>query len=163
MIVVLNPRDEQVAAAMLDVQIPAYEAEAELIQFDGIPQLRDTIETLGLTEETFIGWMAEGELTGFLSYQPEAGDYTICRLVVHPKHTRKGIASALLEHFLTRIAKKCEVSVSTGEANLPAKRLYGRFGFRETGRIKVAPDVWIVSMVKKGICPLVQEKPPECS
>ena len=132
-----------------------------MIQFNGIPQLRDTIETLGLTEETFIGWMAEGELTGFLSYQPEAGGYAICRLVVQPKHTRKGIASALLDHFLTRIAKKCEVSVSTGEANLPAKRLYGQFGFRETGRIEVAPDVWIVSMVKKGICPQVQEKPPE--
>jgi FR47-like protein. len=43
-------------------------------------------------------------------------------------------------------ARGKKVKVSTGAANEPAIRLYKQLGFAETGRIEVAPGIFLTNM-----------------
>ncbi|MFN2745483.1 GNAT family N-acetyltransferase [Bacillus sp. z60-18] len=130
MIQLLNQKDPDTARFILNVQIPAYQKEAEIIQFDGIPQLYETVSDISNTDETFIGSFEGGVLTGIASYTLAAGKLVICRLAVHPAHVRKGIALALLHYVL--MEDEAEVfEVTTGARNEPAKALYQKLGFTE--------------------------------
>lgn len=64
---------------------------------------------------------------------PEA---EILNLVVAPDLRRQGLATALLQEGLDRLAQArvSRVWLEVRESNTPAKRLYDRFGFRQTGR-----------------------------
>ncbi|MCR8843279.1 GNAT family N-acetyltransferase [Paenibacillus sp. SC116] len=135
--------NEAIAKQMLDVQIPSYQIEAELIDFYDIPQLKDTVETVMASNETFVGYFVEDELAAFISYTDEGQVIDICRLVVHPNYFRKGIARKLVAHVLDEIAKYKKVIVSTGAKNAPAKQLYEQCGFQEMKDIEVAPNVFI--------------------
>ncbi len=46
---------EEVAKQVLQIQIPAYKVEAELIDFYDIPPLKDTVSSLQQCGETFTG------------------------------------------------------------------------------------------------------------
>ncbi|WP_110928624.1 GNAT family N-acetyltransferase [Bacillus massiliglaciei] len=129
MIVALDTCDRNIAEQILAVQTPAYQVEAELIGFNEIPALKDTVDTIVNTEEIFIGWMAAGKLKGVLSYLYGEGVYQICRLTVHPQYFRQGIASNLLYHFLQSLEAGSSVWVSTGSLNIPAINLYKGCGF----------------------------------
>ncbi|AZK48934.1 GNAT family N-acetyltransferase [Paenibacillus lentus] len=131
---------------MIDIQIPAYKVEAELIGYDGIPQLLDTVETMMECKENFVGYFLEGELAAFVSYEETEQEVEICRLVVHPYHFRKKIATILVEHVVETIAQGRPISVNTGALNFPAKGLYQMFGFRQVRDIEVAPGVFITEL-----------------
>ncbi|HEU4965088.1 MAG TPA: GNAT family N-acetyltransferase, partial [Bacilli bacterium] len=60
----LDLTDKKEAMQLLAVQIPAYRVEADLIGFDGIPPLHDTLETLQACGESFYGAFLDGELVG---------------------------------------------------------------------------------------------------
>ncbi|MDE1455124.1 GNAT family N-acetyltransferase, partial [Bacillus paralicheniformis] len=92
MIQLLNHKDPHTARCIVNVQRPAYEREAEIIQFQGIPQLNETAFDVMDSRETFIGWFEGEELAGIASFIHTAEKLTICRLAVHPVHFRKGIA-----------------------------------------------------------------------
>lgn len=144
---VIDIENKEMAREVLNVQIPAYEVEAELIQFDGIPQLFDTVELLASCGESFLGFFSEGVLQGVLSYCKNEDEWEICRLVVHPACFKKGIATALLEFFLQEVVGKGElVKVNTGAANIPAITIYKKFGFSEIDHLEVAPGVQIIEM-----------------
>src|SRR4051812_43986881 len=123
MIVTLDTTNRQTAQQILDVQIPAYKIEAELIGFDGIPQLNDTIDSLRQSGEIFLGYIRDEELIGCLAYKETENEIDICRLIVHPAHFRKGVAKSLLTHLLNRFKDK-QIVVSTGTKNVPAITLY---------------------------------------
>ena len=57
-------------------------------------------------------------------------------MAVHPDHRRGGAASALLRELicLVRESDGLFLTLEVRESNLPARRLYERFGFREAGR-----------------------------
>jgi ribosomal-protein-alanine N-acetyltransferase len=62
----------------------------------------------------------------------------ITNIAVHPDYQRKGIASLLLEDFLS-LAKEYEMSFLTLEvrkSNLPAQKLYQKYGFAIAGMRK---------------------------
>lgn len=143
---VLFHREEQVARQILSVQIPSYKIEAQLIQFEGIPQLRDTIEDIMVSEETFIGSMEGGKLIGFVSYTETAEVIDICRMVVHPDYFRRGIASSLLKYVLGLKKENQQVVVCTGAKNVPAIQLYERFGFTKARDIEVESDFYITEL-----------------
>ncbi|MFD0047977.1 GNAT family N-acetyltransferase [Actinomycetes bacterium NPDC127524] len=142
MIIELDNKSSVMAEKILHVQLPAYKIEANIIGFEGIPQLKDTVLDITECRETFIGYTSGDELLGFISYTIEEGVVDICRLVVNPLHFRKGIARELLEHVL-EIAGNNKVMVSTGKKNVPALSLYKRFGFEKVKDIEVAPGVFI--------------------
>ncbi|MFD2444608.1 GNAT family N-acetyltransferase [Bacillus sp. CGMCC 1.16607] len=143
MIVKLDLHNKEITQNILDVQIPSYKVEAELINFDGIPQLNDTVENISESPEIFMGYYINHELVAFISFDMNENEIEICRLVVHPNHFRKGIGKKLVEYVIKEISKDKKVIVSTGQKNFPAKKLYEFFGFKEVKNIEVATDVYI--------------------
>lgn len=146
MLIKLDVTNYDTARTMIDIQIPAYKVEAELIGYDGIPQLLDTVETIMESKEKFVGYFLDGELAAFVSYEETEQEVEICRLVVHPYHFRKKIATILVEHVVVTIAQGRPIRVSTAALNFPAKGLYQMFGFRQVRDIEVAPGVFITEL-----------------
>lgn len=139
----LNNKHKETAEIILAVQLPAYQVEAEIMNFDGIPQLQDTVDSIIQSNEIFVGYLIEEALAGFISYTKDEGHVQICRLVVDSHHFRKGIAKRLLGYLIENVSKECETAVTTGAKNVPAKNLYKMYGFHEVRDIEVAPNVFI--------------------
>lgn len=149
MIRIIDARYPETAQDILRIQIPAYQIEAALIGFDGIPPLKDSVDSIQQANEVFLGYYLDDVLAGFLSYELEEHTCSICRLVVHPIHFRKGIAKALLAYFLNHVDQNMRIQVSTGAKNEPALRLYKQFEFKEVKDIEVAPSVFLTLLEKK--------------
>lgn len=139
MFIQLDQKNEKTAGEIQKIQRQAYQIEADLIGFDGIPQLAETAAEVQKSEEIFIGYIKE-ELLGFISYKEKNGLIDIHRLAIDPWHFRKGIAKSLLTFLLEQFSGR-EVIVSTGTANIPARKLYESFGFQEQEIIEVAPEI----------------------
>ena len=139
MFIQLDQKNEKTAGEIRKIQREAYQIEADLIGFDGIPQLAETVAEVQKNEEIFIGYIEE-ELLGFISYKEKNGLIDIHRLAIDPRHFRKGIAKSLLTFLLEQFSGR-EVIVSTGTANIPARKLYESFGFQEQEIIEVAPEI----------------------
>lgn len=138
---ILDLSDDTVLRELWTVQRLAYAVEAELIGFDGIPPLHESLDDLRACGETFLGLYDEEGLAGAVSYLMEGSTVDICRLVVHPRAHRRGIASKLLDAL-----PDGPQTVSTGSRNEPALRLYRKRGFSETGTREVAPGVSITDL-----------------
>lgn len=139
MITQIDHTDEKTARAIQSIQRPAYRIEAELMGFNDISHITETVEEIQQSDETFLGYQDE-YLKGFISYKEEEGVIDIYRLVVDPLQFRQGIARSLVDHLLQH-QKAAEFIVSTGTANTPARKLYESFGFREEETFEVAPGV----------------------
>lgn len=146
MIQLVNHKDEMVAESILSIQLPAYKVEADLIGFDGIPQLLDTVEDIKNSKELFLGKLDGSKLVGFLSYEDTEELIDICRLVVDPNHFRKGIASELIDYLLSIQTNGKKVVVSTGAKNVPAITLYERHNFKKIANIEVEPNFFIAQL-----------------
>ncbi|WP_044640415.1 GNAT family N-acetyltransferase [Risungbinella massiliensis] len=141
MIKKLNVTDPTVAQQVLNVQLPSYQVEAELINFQGIPRLHDTIENLLECSEIFLGYVSSDQLVGFISYTKDDTVLDIHRMAVHPSYFRKGIASSLISHLLNLESNMEKMIVCTGAKNTPAKILYQRFGFCAVEDREIAPGI----------------------
>ncbi|HSJ37654.1 MAG TPA: GNAT family N-acetyltransferase [Planococcus sp. (in: firmicutes)] len=148
MIQELDHRSESTAKAIQRIQHPAYLVEAEMMGFQGIPQLKESVLELRNSSEVFVGYLEEDRLLGFISYKKETNTIDIHRLVVDPEHFRKGIGRKLLAFLLGKY-KGMDFIVSTGKANVPAKKLYESFGFIETEDFEVAPGIFCTALEKK--------------
>lgn len=138
------------AKEVLKIQIPSYMVEAELIGFDEIPPLKDTVETLQRCEEIFYGFYINEQLSGVISIKVENGVMDIHRLFVHPKYFRKGIAKMLLDFVQTNETGFETIIVTTGSNNVPAINFYKKNGFSKEKEIKVAEGLSI-TLFKKSI------------
>jgi ribosomal protein S18 acetylase RimI-like enzyme len=139
--VTLDLSDDAVLHELWTVQRLAYAVEAEIIGFDGIPPLHETLEELRASGETFLGLYDEEGLVGAVSYELDGSTVDICRLVVHPRAHRRGIATKLLDAL-----PDGPQIVSTGTRNEPALRLYRKRGFVEIGTREIAPGVTITEL-----------------
>ena len=126
---------------VLDLQRAAYRVEADLIGFDGIPPLHETLDELLGQPLEWIGIRAGGRIVAALGY----------RLVVDPEHFGRGYGSALVASLLDQ---PC-ITVSTGTANLPARRLYEKHGFQRVGEVEIAPGVTVTCYARCGHPPVV--------
>lgn len=136
------------AAEVLSVQLPAYKVEAALIGFTELPPLKETIEELQQSVETFYGFYTNGELNGVISLKIDDNVLDIYRLVVHPKHFRKGIAQKLLAFVQIHENKFEEVIVATASSNRPAILFYLKNGFTEVAEVKTIEGLVIKKFSK---------------
>ncbi|MFC9583187.1 GNAT family N-acetyltransferase [Streptomyces yangpuensis] len=145
----LDLSDDATAAAVHRIGRAAYTVEAELIGFDGIPALRESLAEMRAQALHWVGAVAEdGELAGFLAWEEEPNDGTgigIDRLCVAPAFFRRGIASLLLRHALAELFPGRPVQVTTGAANTPAVRLYEALGFARGPDFSPAPGLVMAS------------------
>lgn len=144
----LSMADNMTAAKVLEMQRSAYRVEAELIGTDEIPPLKETFDQLQSCGETFIGFFEQGELAGALSYEQSGGVVDIHRLIVDPRHFRKGIARKLLERLEKGVSDVEEFIVSTGADNQPAVTLYKKHGFKPAGETIVGGGIRLAHFTK---------------
>jgi ribosomal protein S18 acetylase RimI-like enzyme len=143
MIQYLDITQRSVAKKVLDVQIPSYQVEAEIIGFNGIPQLNDSVESLMTSSEIFYGYFVDTSLAGAIAFVLEDNVLDIHRLIVHPNYFRKGIGESLVQYILNLDTSVKKYIVRTGSKNIPAKNLYKKFGFIEKEDEEVAPNVFL--------------------
>ncbi len=122
-------KNRDIVKDIRNLQLLAYKIEAEIIQYDRLPPLLDTIDSIQQCNETYFGYFEQGNLCGVISINVIDSVIDIHRLMVHPKHFRKGIANSLL-HFIEKseVGAK-EIIVSTGKKNKPAIKFYEKHGF----------------------------------
>ncbi|CAI6084725.1 hypothetical protein PAECIP112173_04384 [Paenibacillus sp. JJ-100] len=147
----LSLRDEDMLAQLWRLQHMAYRLEAKIIGFQDIPPLFDTMETLQNCEETFYGCIDEGdgELLGAVAVkEEEQNTLTITRMMVHPNHFRKGIATALMQQVFKEHPDLPRYIVSTGTLNTAAVKLYMGFGFKPVEAVEIAPGVELTTFHK---------------
>jgi len=142
---ITNPK---LAKEVLNIQIPSYKIEAELIDFYELPPLKDTVEALQQCGETFFGYYLNEELCGVISIKTEKGIIDIHRLMVHPKHFRKGIAKILLEFIESNFVDFETMIVSTGSKNIPAVTFYLKNGFIKTEEKRITERLSLTSFKK---------------
>ncbi|MEV6678308.1 GNAT family N-acetyltransferase [Streptomyces erythrochromogenes] len=143
----LDLSDDATAAAVHRVGRDAYAVEAEIIGFDGIPALRESLAEMRAQELRWVGAVSEsGELAGFLAWEEAPdGAIGIDRLCVAPAFLRRGVASLLLRHALAELFPGRTVEVTTGAANTPAVRLYEALGFTRGADFSPAPGLTMAS------------------
>jgi ribosomal protein S18 acetylase RimI-like enzyme len=132
----LDIRVKETAEKVLNIQIPAYQVEAEMIGSFEIPSLKDTVETLQTCGETFYGYYSDEQLCGVISIKVVNEEVDIHRLIVHPNHFRKGIAQALLD-FIEANFKMNRMIVATASKNVPAVRFYKKNGYQVIKEVMV--------------------------
>jgi ribosomal protein S18 acetylase RimI-like enzyme len=140
---------DQWAKRVLDLQLLSYTIEAKLIGFDEIPPLKDTIQTIQQSGETFYSYFVNDMLVGGISYERENQTLHICRMFVHPDYFRRGIASLLINFVSDLEDDAVERTVTTATKNTPAIHLYKRHSFKEIKEIEVAKGVYITKLMKQ--------------
>ncbi|MEU0430323.1 GNAT family N-acetyltransferase [Streptomyces sp. NPDC006290] len=140
----LDLAEETTAAAVHRIGRRAYAVEADLIGFDGIPALRESLEEMRAQPLRWLGAVTDdGRVIAFVAWQWSAGEdaLDIDRVCVDPTWFRRGLASRLLGHLLTDLVPSGYVLVSTGADNRPAVALYERLGFSRVGTVEPAPGL----------------------
>ncbi|MEV5575485.1 GNAT family N-acetyltransferase [Spirillospora sp. NPDC052269] len=90
----LDLGDPAVLRRVWEIRRAAYAVEADVIGFDGIPALHESLDDLRRCGEEFLGAEDGDDLVAAISWTVlEDGTVQICRLVVHPSAHRRGLAS----------------------------------------------------------------------
>ncbi len=143
----LDPTHAAVAERIVEIQQAAYAVEAELIGFEGIPQLGET--TADVQSRTALHWLGSfvGErLVALIAWEIDGGLLDIDRLAVDPQFARQGHGRRLVQ----AVPREHATIVSTGSANAPAVALYLSEGFTETGRTEIAPGILTTQFHRPG-------------
>ncbi len=107
----------------------SYKIEAELLNATDFPPLKRPLEKYRNTNTVFFGFFKNQELAGVVEVENNNIFTSINSLVVHPRFFRQGVANGLMKHVLQFFDSKLFV-VETGLGNIPAIKLYERFGFK---------------------------------
>ncbi|WP_248928271.1 GNAT family N-acetyltransferase [Paenibacillus hamazuiensis] len=145
----IDVSDHTAVLELLTLQIKSYEVEAKLIGFCEIPPLTDSIQTIQKSKETFIGCYEDGALIGAAAYDVSAEQAAITRMMVHPEHFRRGVATGLLEEIERRIPPGMPIEVSTGTRNVPAMELYMKHGYVPEGEVLIARGITVTMLTKE--------------
>jgi ribosomal protein S18 acetylase RimI-like enzyme len=140
--------DESLARRALEIQRLAYRIEADLIGFEGIPPLHESLEELRASKESFLGYFVDEQLAAFVSYEIANSVLDIGRLVVHPDYFRRGIGQTLIRS-LDETAGIKRIIVSTGALNFPARKLYENLGFSLIDEISLDEGIKIARYEKR--------------
>lgn len=147
---IIQMKDADAAEEVWALQHAAYRVEAAIIGVWETPPLRDTVESLRESRETFCGFRSQdGELAGVISYgQEQDGQYVVYRLMVHPDYFRQGIGSRLLAHLLDVIPAR-HWAVTAEARNSPALALYEKAGFTKQSSFHPAPGITLYRLERE--------------
>ncbi|RLU86877.1 GNAT family N-acetyltransferase [Streptomyces griseocarneus] len=138
----LDLTDAPTAGAAHRITKAAYFVEAKLIDFDGIPALRESLAEMRAHPLTWLGALTpDGQLAALVAYGPATDPVEIDRVCVDPAWFRHGLASRLLRHLMNELAPTQDLIVSTGAANEPAIALYEHLGFTRTQDFSPVPGL----------------------
>lgn len=137
------------AELLLLVQRAAYAAEAELMGFDGIPPLHETLEELlEADHQRWLGRFDGATLVGGLAWEEDgAAGVELTRMVIAPSAWRQGHATALFDAFDEQVGGR-PVTASTGSANAPALALYASRGFTVVGEEDIGAGVRLTRLLR---------------
>lgn len=145
---------DAVCEEVLRLQLASYAIEAKLIDYDRIPALFDTPESLRQSGDVFLGQgdssVEGGSLVGVLSFRRQGRAVEVNRVVVHPDRFRQGIATALLGTLDELCHGVRGIHVETATSNTPAVRLYLKLGYEEVSRREVHGGL-LVSRFRKNL------------
>lgn len=142
MIIPLSLHDPEVVEQLWSLQHTAYRLEALAVGLTEYPPLPETFDSIRSSKELFYGKLSEdGMITGAIAtgvpiYTGEL-ELEITRLMVHSEYLRQGVGSALLEYVLDSDPNISSFVVTAGIANIPAVRLYEKYGFAASDIISV--------------------------
>jgi ribosomal protein S18 acetylase RimI-like enzyme len=136
------------ALGVLKIQAPSYRVEGTLMGFYGIPAMKETVESILNSNDTYEGFYENNQLAGFIAFNINGDTVEITKLVVNPPHFRKGIATQLIQHLFEMNSNAKLYKVSTGTKNIPAITLYNKYGFQQVGQKEVASSVFITQLEK---------------
>lgn len=134
-----------VAAAIHELQINAYQQEAQLIEAKNFPPLRITIDEVLDSKETFYGIFDSERLAGVIAVELCDSSVRISSLAVASPAQRKGVGSALVSHTVARYANS-GLWVMTATLNTPAILLYHKLGFKEIDRLVSTEHIALVKL-----------------
>lgn len=141
--------DRAVADRVLAIQRAAYRVEADLVGYDTIPPLTESLAELRARPLIFLGARCDEVLAGVLGYARGGDTVDIDRLAVDPAFFRRGLAGRLLRELFVRERDAGRFLVSTGLGNDPAVRLYERFGFEVVGADEPVPGARVVRLERR--------------
>jgi ribosomal protein S18 acetylase RimI-like enzyme len=137
-------------AEILELQIRAYQSEAEIYKDYSIDPLIETpLELQELFKhKTFLKAVLDGKIVGSVRAYSKAETVHIGRLAVEPSLQNQGIGTELLQsieqHF--SIAKRYELF--TGHKSVNNLRLYNKLGYREFKRELISDLVTMIYLEK---------------
>ena len=143
----LDLRDAQTAEEIWYLQHAAYREEAMRLGFTKLPPMSDTVESLRRSTDRYFGCELDGEQVGAVAYALTGSMLSIRRLMVHPDHFRKGVASLLLNHLLAHVPHE-RAEVYAAERNEPAVKLYRKFGFIPVERLESAHGFQLLRLIR---------------
>jgi ribosomal protein S18 acetylase RimI-like enzyme len=144
----LNLKNIETAKCVLELQLASYKIEAEIIGFDEIPPLKDTVNSLKACDEIFYGYHINDVLAGIISYKIIDNTVDIHRLAVHPLYFKRGIAGKLLYFIEGLESNSNKVIVCTGSENVPAVNLYMKNGYKKNKNIEISKGIYITEFEK---------------
>jgi GNAT superfamily N-acetyltransferase len=134
--------DVELARRLLRIQRAAYAVEAALIGDERIPPLREHLDDLRSAPLTWLAAFRADALVGAVAWTEDRDGVDIDRLMVSPVAHRRGVGSALVRAVI-HLAADRPATVSTGQKNAPARRLYERLDFVWSDDVEVVPALWI--------------------
>ncbi len=87
---------------------------------------------------TYLVACDEGKVVGYIGYWKVIDEGHITNIAVLPEYRRRKIASTLLEGIIrtANASGLCLLTLEVRKSNMPAQRLYERFGFEVLGERK---------------------------
>jgi ribosomal protein S18 acetylase RimI-like enzyme len=145
----INNTDQQLLSKLHVMQLEAYSTEAKIIGNSGLPPLKETLQDLINSNETFWGLFDEQNvLIASISFEIEPDFITISKLIVSPTYFRQGFGKALVLEVIKQHPHRL-IKVATASKNRPARRLYECLGFKIDCEINTPEGIKIANYVLK--------------
>lgn len=144
----INQKDKEIAKEIESLQKLSYRVEAEIIGYSAIPPLEESINDITNSEGVFLAFFEEQQIAGILAYEFKEDFIIISKMMIHPNHFRKGIASNLIDYLFRLDLDNLRVKVATGAKNYPAIRLYQKHGFVKTAE-RIIDSLLTISTFEK--------------
>jgi ribosomal protein S18 acetylase RimI-like enzyme len=127
----------------------SYRVEGELLGVRDFPPALRTAAEIRAADSRFVALLESGTLYAVAELEGAGGETpNIAGFTVHPSLFRRGLGTELLGRVLALLGSR-RVTVSTGEENLPALRLYEKHGFRVVERWSAPGKIPMVTLARE--------------